>query len=82
MANLGDGRGVGSGHGEVGLHGLRPLDKEANRLELEHVLERWQVRRIRQQERRKRVLLLAIGVQRRAARRPAPSLLGPQRGDW
>ena len=68
MANLGDGRGVGRGHREVGLHGLRPLDKEAYRIQLEHPLERRQVRRIWQQERRKRVLLLAVGVQRRAAR--------------
>ena len=36
VANLGDGRGVGRGHREVGLHGLRPLDKEAYRIELEH----------------------------------------------
>ena len=67
MANLGDGRGVGRGDREVGLHGLRPLDKEAHRIDLEHPLERRQVGRIRQQERRKRVLLLTIAVQRRAA---------------
>ncbi|MCC2629686.1 MAG: hypothetical protein K0S14_3336, partial [Thermomicrobiales bacterium] len=66
MANLRHSRGVGSGHREAGLHGLRPLDKKANCLELKHVLERRQVLRIRQQERRKRVLLLARSVQRRA----------------
>jgi hypothetical protein len=66
-ANLDDGRGVGRGDREVGLHGLRPLDKEAHRIDLEHPLERRQVSRIRQQERRKRVLLLTIAVQRRAA---------------
>ena len=58
MANLRHSGGVG-GHREVGLHGLRPLDKEANCLELEHLLERRQVLRVGQGERRKRVLLLA-----------------------
>src|SRR5215213_2475742 len=68
MANLRHRGGVVHSHGEAGLHRSRPLDKEANRLELEHVLERRQVLRIRHQERRKRVLLLTSGVEWRAAR--------------
>jgi hypothetical protein len=68
MANLGHRGGVGRGHREVGFHGSRPLDKEADRLELKHLLERRQLLWIRQQKRQKRVLLLARAVQRRAAR--------------
>ena len=42
-ADLGHGRGVGSGHREVGFHRLRPLDEEAHRLVLAQGLHRRQV---------------------------------------
>ncbi len=46
MADLGHGGGIGAGHREVGLHGLRPLDKEAHGLVLAQLLERRQLCRV------------------------------------
>ena len=66
-ADLGHGGRVGSGHGEVRLDRLRPLDEQAHRLVLAQALDRRQVGRIGQRERCQRVFLLAVGMQRDAA---------------
>ncbi len=45
-ADLGHGSGVGIGDREVGLHGLRPLNKEAHGLVLAQPLDRRQMCRV------------------------------------
>ena len=68
-ADLCDRRRVLVRHVEVGLHGARALDEERHGLELRELREWRQVGRIREAERRYRVLLLAGDVQDAAAAR-------------
>src|SRR5918998_968440 len=68
MADLGDGRSVRAGQREVGLHGLRPLNKETHGLVLAQLLDRRQTCRLGYGEREEWVLSLAGDVQGHATR--------------